>query len=98
MPPSLILAAVNDSRADVERTARELASRLPGELAPLARLAYNYRWSWMPGGHELFRSIDPERWELCLNNPVRLLEEASLAALQRAAADTDLVERAARAE
>ena len=32
---------------------------MPEPLAVLARLAYNYRWAWMPGGSDLFRSIDP---------------------------------------
>jgi starch phosphorylase len=88
---------VTDS-VDIERAASELASRLPESLAPLARLAYNYRWSWLPGGDELFRSIDPHRWELCLHNPVRLLEEVPVGTLQRASADVALAERAGRAE
>jgi starch phosphorylase len=75
-----------------------LAARLPKPLAPLARLAYNYRWSWLPDGHDLFRQIDPARWELTLENPVRLLQEAPAEALERAAADSSLVERAAAAE
>jgi glycogen phosphorylase len=79
---------------DIVRAAEELADRLPEPLAPLARLAYNYRWSWLPGGPELFASVDRERFELCLQNPVRLLQEASSRALHRAAADPDLVARA----
>jgi starch phosphorylase len=80
-----------DGALDIERAASELAGRLPEPLAPLARLAYNYRWSWLAGGHELFRGIDPDRWELCMHNPVRLLQEARL---DDAAHDTELVERA----
>ncbi|MET0836076.1 MAG: DUF3417 domain-containing protein, partial [Thermoleophilaceae bacterium] len=57
---------MTDGSLDVERAVTELANRLPDALAPLARLAYNYRWSWLPDGAELFRSIDPQRWELCL--------------------------------
>jgi glycogen phosphorylase len=72
----------------------ELAERLPEPLAPLASLAYNYRWSWLPGGPELFAAVDRERFELCLQNPVRLLQEASPRALRRAAADEALVARA----
>ena len=49
----------------------------PTPLAPLARIAYNYRWSWLPGGHELFRAVDAERFALTAQNPVRLLQEAS---------------------
>ena len=89
---------MNDGREDIRRAAEELAERLPDALAPLARLAYNYRWSWLPGGPELFQSVDPARFALTLQNPVRLLQEASNAALRRAAADSSLVERAAAVE
>jgi len=71
-----------------------LAERLPEPLAPLARLAYNYRWSWAPGGHELFAAVDAERFERCARNPVRLLQEAPPAALERAAANQALLARA----
>jgi glycogen phosphorylase len=91
-------ATVNDGSADVARAAGELAERLPAGLAPLARLAYNYRWSWLRGGSELFESIDPERFALCGENPVRLLQEASNQALRRAAGDSVLLERAAGLE
>jgi starch phosphorylase len=89
---------MTDGAGDIERAASELASRIPEPLAPLARLAYNYRWSWLPDGGELFRSIDPDRWERCLHNPVRLLEEASAESLRRAASDARLLERAAMAD
>jgi starch phosphorylase len=85
---------VKDGRPDLERTAADLAARLPEPLVPLARVAYNYRWSWHPDGPGLFRQIDPERWLLCAQNPVRLLQETPLAALERAADDHELVERA----
>lgn len=89
---------VQDGSADLVRAAAELAERLPEPLAPLATVAFNYRWSWVPGGAELFRAIDPERFELCGENPVRLLQETSARALRRAAADPALVERAAALE
>jgi starch phosphorylase len=88
-------ATVNGGSADVARAGGELAERLPAALAPLARLAYNYRWSWLPGGPELFASIDPERFSLCSENPVRLLQEASSEALRCVAADSALLQRAA---
>jgi glycogen phosphorylase len=87
-------ATLRDGRDDIRRAADELAERLPDALASAARLAYNYRWSWMPGGPELFRSVDPGRFEACCQNPVRLLQEASVRALRRAAGDHDLIERA----
>jgi len=85
---------IPDGREDVRRAAEELAERIPDPLAPLARLAYNYRWSWLPGGPDLFAAIDRERFELCLQNPVRLLQEASTGALRRAADDDALVAHA----
>ena len=79
---------------DLRRAADQLSARLPYGLAPLARLAYNYRWSWLAGGPELFAAIEPHRWAVCGHNPVRLLQEASTAALDRAATDADLSRRA----
>ena len=92
----MIVAVRGDD--ELARRAADLAGRLPEELAPLARIAYNYRWRWYPGGKEVFRSIDEERWGLCGENPVRLLQEASGEALVRAAADSALLARAASLE
>ena len=78
---------------DLARAADDLAARLPDPLQPFARIAYNYAWAWQAGGPALFRAIDEARFELCLQNPVRLLQEASGAALRRAAADDELVAR-----
>jgi starch phosphorylase len=89
---------LSDGAADLERAAADLAQRLPAPLAPFARLAYNYRWSWAPGGHELFRAIDPVRFEAASRNPVRLLQEASATTLARVAGDASLIERAQRLE
>src|SRR4051812_24464296 len=83
---------------DLQRAATALASRLPDALAPLARIAYDYRWSWTPGGDDLFAAVDGERWELCAHNPVRLLQEARAERLQAAAADDALLARAAALE
>jgi starch phosphorylase len=93
-----VIASSTDGREDVARAAGELAERLPQPLGPLARLAYNYRWSWLPGGPDLFRRVDAERFERCLQNPVRLLQEAPARALKRAAGDRELLERAHAAE
>ena len=89
---------MNDGREDVRRAAEDLAERLPDALAPLARLAYNYRWSWLPGGPEVFSAIDPGRFTLACQNPVRLLQEVSAATLRQAAADGALLERIAALE
>jgi starch phosphorylase len=82
-----------DGQRDLACAADSLASRLPESLAGLARLAYNYRWSWQSDGDALFRAIDPHRWHRVGGNPVRLLQEASGEALARAAEDRGFVER-----
>jgi starch phosphorylase len=78
---------------ELDRQARDLAGRLPEALAPLARLAYNYFWCWYPGGKDVFRSIDEDRWARCGENPVRLLHEVSGEALARATDDSALIAR-----
>src|ERR1700761_9768517 len=93
-----ILRPVQAGRRDLERAADALASRLPEPLGVFARLAYNYRWSWSVDGPGLFRAIDPDRWDRCGENPVRLLEEASAGRLRAAAADQALLDRAAALE
>ncbi|MHB8657360.1 MAG: alpha-glucan family phosphorylase [Solirubrobacteraceae bacterium] len=86
-------ATISDGTGDIRRAAEELGRRLPDALAPLARLAYNYRWCWTPGGHELFSEVDHQRFERCARNPVRLLQEVPSTTLATAAADRDFVAR-----
>jgi starch phosphorylase len=83
-----------DGIAELERAAGDLAARIPPPLAPLARLAYNYRWSWTLGGAGLFAEIDAPRFERCRENPVRLLGQAPAHRLERAADDQGFVRRA----
>jgi starch phosphorylase len=78
---------------DVRRATQALATHLPSRLAPLAWIAYNYRWSWDPDGPRLFRDIDPLRWVRCQHNPVRFLQEVTDEALEKAANDASLVSR-----
>jgi len=79
---------------DMAETRDELAVRLPAPLRPLAELAMNYRWSWLPGGPDLFRDLDPYRWGVCGRNPIHLLEEANEERIQAAARDGAYIERA----
>ncbi len=79
---------------DLRLAADQLAARLPSALAPLARMAFNYRWCWTLGGSDLFAAVDADRWEACGRNPVRLLQEAPTVALERAAADRALIQQA----
>ncbi|MBI2761947.1 MAG: alpha-glucan family phosphorylase [Chloroflexi bacterium] len=81
----------HDGSLDIARAAQTLAARLPEPLAPLARLAYNFWWSWTPGGPELFQSLDPHWWERCGRNPVRLLQEIAPDRLHELARDSALV-------
>ncbi len=83
---------------DLARAAATLAARIPAPLAPLARLAFNYRWSWTPGGPALFADLDPVRWERCGENPVRALSEVAPETLARAAADDAYLQRIAAVE
>ena len=50
-------------------------------------------WSWWKGGDDVFRMIDPVRWEASNHNPIRLLDETSSATLERAASDATLLHR-----
>ena len=61
--------------ADLTARSELLAERLSDGLKPLAPLAYNYLWSWLPGGAAVFRDINPHRWELSGANPVRFLND-----------------------
>src|SRR3954471_12841480 len=84
---------VHAGSSDLRAATDALRSRLPAPLGALADIAYNYRWSWTPGGPELLSSMDPRRWELCLGNPVRLLEEVHPATLERLAGDEEFLAR-----
>jgi starch phosphorylase len=79
--------------ADIASRVADLESRLPDALSPLARIAYNYRWSWHPDGESVFRGVDPERWERTGGNPVRFLYDLGPAVLARADGDAGLVAR-----
>ncbi|HBG26386.1 MAG TPA: alpha-glucan phosphorylase [Phycisphaerales bacterium] len=46
---------------------------LPESLLGLRDIANNMFWSWNYEFIELFRQIDPEKWEQCGHNPVKLL-------------------------
>ncbi len=81
---------------DIERAVAELAAILPEPLRPLARVAYDYRWTWSVDGSALFQSIDSERWARSRHNPRRLLSESPPLTLERAAADPNLVARVNR--
>jgi len=81
---------------DIDAAVAELADELPAPLRPLARVAFDYRWSWAADGAGTFAAIDAAHWARCGRNPRRLLTEASRSTLRRAAADPSLVARVER--
>jgi len=87
---SHLAPCLSDARA---HRGDDIAARLPRELAPLARLAFNVWWSWQPRAGEVFREIDPVRWEASGRNPVKTLRDTSAACLATAARNKALVAR-----
>lgn len=70
---------------------------LPGPLRPLADLARNLRWSWHVETTELFKAIDPDLWESCGHDPIRLLSQVSVDRLTALANDRRFVRNLERA-
>lgn len=66
---------------------------LPEKLKSLDDLSRNLWWSWNPEAKELFRSIDPELWVKCEQNPILFLEKISLPRLQELENDTEFVDK-----
>ena len=66
------MGARMDGTRDIARGVSRLRARLPAPLAPLASVAYNYRWAWSAGGPDLFRRMDPAGWERSGENPLLL--------------------------
>jgi starch phosphorylase len=60
-------------RTDLEARIEELERRLVPALQPLARVAFDYRWSWEQRGPDVFAEISPRRWRLARQNPVWFL-------------------------
>lgn len=78
---------------DIDRAVTDLAEDLPSPLSSLAEIAFDYSWSWTPGGDELFASMDPERWRRCGSNPVRLLREIGGQRLDDLAVEASFLDR-----
>lgn len=62
-------------------------------LAPLDRLASNWRWSWSRATHALFASMDPVLWEEIGANPARMLGALGQSRLDELARDEEFVAR-----
>lgn len=50
---------------------------LPKEFEPLQEMTKNFWWCWNQKAITLMRLIDPDNWELCEHNPIRVLGEVS---------------------
>jgi glycogen phosphorylase len=79
--------------ADLETRAALLADRLSDGLKPLARVAYNYAWSWLPDGPAVFRDVNRHRWGLSGGNPVQFLGDLWPRTQERAERNPELLER-----
>lgn len=69
---------------------------LPLSIQPLARLSWNYWWSWTEDGPAVFRDLDPEIWEEYEQNPRLLLAKTSEYRLAQMATDPVYVDRVRR--
>jgi starch phosphorylase len=94
--PPLVFGPHDGSR-DVAIAVKALAERLPAPLEPLARLVFNYRWTWLPGGGALFRDIDPSLWKKSACNPLWMVQAVPPERLRALAADAGYVRRIERA-
>ncbi|MBX2893761.1 MAG: alpha-glucan family phosphorylase [Saprospiraceae bacterium] len=70
--------------------------KLPDGLAPLAELSQNLWWSWNHDAIDLFKSIDPQKFEALNFNPVALLEELGSVKAQELLANKDFTTRMKR--
>jgi starch phosphorylase len=68
----------------IETIEKELKSKsvperqpLPSPLEPLARISWNYWWSWSRDGAGCFRELAPAIWEEVEHNPGLLLSRVS---------------------
>lgn len=65
---------------------------LPERLPRLFELACDLWWTWHPA-RDVFRSLDYRLWRRTAHNPVRMLRELPLSALERAANDPKFLSR-----
>ncbi|MFH1686641.1 MAG: alpha-glucan family phosphorylase [bacterium] len=65
--------------------------RLPERIAPLQQMAQNLWYSWNWDLVKLFIRLDPEMWESCYQNPVKMLSRLPQEILERAADDDGFV-------
>lgn len=82
-----------------ESSSREYFSakrRLIEPLSALNDLSFNFYWSWVPEGTEIFREIDPALWERCEQNPRLFLKSIGELRLLQKSTDLAYVSRLQR--
>ncbi|MDR1309879.1 MAG: alpha-glucan family phosphorylase, partial [Deltaproteobacteria bacterium] len=65
--------------------------RIPEQLMPLKRMAYNVMFSWHSEIRDLFQRIDPKLWSESGNNPVLLMGLVDQRRLDELAHDTGFI-------
>jgi glycogen phosphorylase/synthase len=65
----------------------------PDSLKGLLKLSRNLYWCWNSEATDLFRMIDPVRWEYSDHNPISLLESLTFAQLQALEKNPDFMSR-----
>jgi starch phosphorylase len=78
---------------DLPQRIAQLSDRLSDGLKPLAAVAYDYRWSWLPGAEAVLTEISPFRWERAGKNPVEFLNDLWPATQAQADRDPELMEQ-----
>src|SRR5258706_14279970 len=81
---------------EADKTILSETSELPLSIGPLAKLSWNYWWSWTEDGPAVFRDLDPEIWEEYEQNPRLLLAKTSEYRLAQMATDPVYVDRVRR--
>ena len=87
------MQAIQQREDETFRENFNLRRSLPSNLISLDLISQNFAWSWLPGGTDLFRDIDPRLWMECEQNPRGFLERVDEFSLRERASDADYLER-----
>lgn len=68
-----------------------ISRHLPETLKDLEILSKNLWWCWNESAKNLFRSVDPEMWELSGENPIALLDKVSYKRFQTLEKDAEFL-------
>lgn len=83
----------NDRPVEFFRSDFRLMRELPANLAALDKMSQNFAWSWLRGGTELFRDLEPTLWDQCEQNPRLLLKRVDDVLLWQWSADVEYAAR-----